>query len=105
MKNQWKIMDFHAFPRFLGKSGKLSHHPPKFCASLHWSSASISQSRLALAPEDVEMHAEGAPAFEAIERCFYLRQSESLSIIELRFFISCSIILLLSLVSHLTATS
>ena len=27
-------MDFHDFPRFLGKSGKLSHHPPKLCASL-----------------------------------------------------------------------
>ena len=27
-------MDFHDFPRFLGKSGKLSHHPPKLCARL-----------------------------------------------------------------------
>ena len=25
---------FHDFPRFLGKSGKLSHHPLKLCASL-----------------------------------------------------------------------
>ena len=27
-------MDFHDFPRFLGKSGCVSHPPPKLCAYL-----------------------------------------------------------------------
>ena len=33
-------MDFHDFPRILGKSGKYEIHPPKLCASL-WQKARI----------------------------------------------------------------
>ena len=35
VENQGKIMDFHDFPRFLGKSGMDLMHPPKLCAGLH----------------------------------------------------------------------
>ena len=31
-----KTMDFHDFPRFLGKSWCRSHPPPKLCAGLTW---------------------------------------------------------------------
>ena len=34
-EKQWKIMEFHDFPRFLRKSGKYEIHPPKLCAGLY----------------------------------------------------------------------
>jgi len=32
----WKMMEFHDFPRILGKSGCQSHPPAKFCAGPAW---------------------------------------------------------------------
>ena len=65
MKNQRRIIDFHDFTRFLGKSGCQLHPPPKLCAGIfHALDGAAEVQHLRATFEGLDVNGDGTLTYE-----------------------------------------